>query len=332
LHLEFAGRWRTVELQVDSKLLIDAIVRQTTVLIAALSTAAGIRAPLAHVADQVFLDLAKEIEAQGVGRKVVADMFGLALRTYQQKVRRLAESASQRDRSLWEALYQHLVDQGEQAREAIERHFHRDSVEDVGAVLHDLSASGLVQVTGRGRDALYRASSAGARARDLDALASLVWVAVYRRVATDVPGLVQSLGARREDVEAALEQVIRDGRVERDERGDLRAAVFVVPLGEKRGWEAAVFDHFGAVASAIASKVQRGPGSRAGDRVGGATLSFDVSPGHPYEAEVYGLLARIRTDVNELWSRAEKVKVTFYFGQNVEQDGSVSPSDEDEHG
>ena len=35
-------------------LLIDALVRQTTVLIAQLATIAGIRAPLAHVADQVF--------------------------------------------------------------------------------------------------------------------------------------------------------------------------------------------------------------------------------------------------------------------------------------
>jgi hypothetical protein len=78
----------------DAKLLIDAIVRQTTVLIAQLSTSAGIRAPLAHVADQVFLDLASEIEAQGVARKVAADMFGLALRSYQKKVQRLTESAT----------------------------------------------------------------------------------------------------------------------------------------------------------------------------------------------------------------------------------------------
>jgi hypothetical protein len=34
----------------NTKLLIDAIVQQTTVLIAELSTASGIRAPLAHVA------------------------------------------------------------------------------------------------------------------------------------------------------------------------------------------------------------------------------------------------------------------------------------------
>src|SRR5690606_37271155 len=58
----------------NTKLLIDAIMHQTTVLIAQLSTAAGIRAPLAHVADQVFVELAREIEAQGVSRKVAADM------------------------------------------------------------------------------------------------------------------------------------------------------------------------------------------------------------------------------------------------------------------
>ena len=67
-----------------TKVLIDSIMRQTTVLIAQLSAAAGIRAPLAHLADEVFLNLSKELEDQGVSRKVVADMFGLALRTYQQ--------------------------------------------------------------------------------------------------------------------------------------------------------------------------------------------------------------------------------------------------------
>ena len=79
----------------DLKLLIDGIVRQTTVLIAQLSTSAGVRAPLAHVADQVFLELAREIEALGVGRRVAADMFGMALRSYQKKMQRLTESASE---------------------------------------------------------------------------------------------------------------------------------------------------------------------------------------------------------------------------------------------
>ncbi len=72
-----------------TKLLIDSIMRQTTVLIAQLSATAGIRAPLSHLADEVFLSLSRELEEQGVSRKVVADMFGLALRTYQRRVQRL---------------------------------------------------------------------------------------------------------------------------------------------------------------------------------------------------------------------------------------------------
>ena len=43
------------------KILIDSIVRQTTVLIAQLATSGGVRAPLAHVANQVFLDLSREL-------------------------------------------------------------------------------------------------------------------------------------------------------------------------------------------------------------------------------------------------------------------------------
>src|SRR5450432_4637798 len=99
--------------------LIDAIVQQTTVLVAQLSTAAGLRSPLAHVADQVFLSLAQEIERQGVSRKVVADMFGLALRTYQRKVQRLAESSSAGGRTLWEAILTHITDDGPVRRDSI---------------------------------------------------------------------------------------------------------------------------------------------------------------------------------------------------------------------
>ena len=90
----------------NSKLLIDAIVRQTTVLIAQLATQAGNRTPLAHTANQVFLSLVKELRRQGLGNKVIADMFGLALRTYHDKVQRLSESQTFRGRSLWEAVLQ----------------------------------------------------------------------------------------------------------------------------------------------------------------------------------------------------------------------------------
>src|SRR5678809_383281 len=90
------------------QLLIDSIVRQTTVLIAQLATSGGLRAPLSHVANQVFLDLAAELERQGVSRKVSADMFGLALRGYQRRIQRLTESSTDRGRSLWEAVLDYV--------------------------------------------------------------------------------------------------------------------------------------------------------------------------------------------------------------------------------
>jgi hypothetical protein len=130
---------------VDTKLLIDAIVHQTTVLIAQLSTAAGIRAPLAHIADQVFVELSREIEAQGVSRKVAADMFGLAIRSYQKKVQRLTESVSARDRTLWQAVIEALEQAGSLSRRELFARFAHDDPVVVGSVLNDLVSSGLVQ-------------------------------------------------------------------------------------------------------------------------------------------------------------------------------------------
>ena len=71
----------------NAYLLINAVVQQTMVFIAQLATAGGVRAPLAHVAEQVFLDLTSELQNRGVKKKVIADMFGMALRTYHRRVR-----------------------------------------------------------------------------------------------------------------------------------------------------------------------------------------------------------------------------------------------------
>jgi hypothetical protein len=319
----------------DVKLLIDAIVRQTTVLIAQLSTSAGIRAPLSHIADQVFLDLAAEIEAQGVTRKVAADMFGLALRSYQKKVQRLTESATVRDRTLWEAVLDFLSQHGSVTRERLFERFRRDSADDVGAVLNDLVGQGIVYSTGRGPTAVYGLSSdadrrsvaAGARHESAQAL---VWLSLYRATLSRRE-LHATLSLETEQVDAALAELVAEGRV-REAQGKFRADTFVIPVGAARGWEVAVFDHFSAVARAIAAKVRRGaPQSEADDVMGGATLTFEVSAAHPLRAEVRGLLRRVRHEVNELWQRvgeyneqqpiseSERELVTFYFGQNAQE-------------
>ncbi|HEX3597394.1 MAG TPA: hypothetical protein VHU80_19940, partial [Polyangiaceae bacterium] len=207
-----------------------------------------------------------------------------------------------------------------------------DPEQDVAAVLVDLINQGLVYSTGKGKNAVYGASSEVDRGRiaenaRTETVTSMVWLALYRRPSTRAE-LGAALPFSATLVDQAVDGLVAEGRVRRD-GATLSAESFVVPVGAEQGWEAAVFDHFSAVASAIAAKVRRGARSDAGDVVGGATLTFEVAPGHPNLDEVYGLLARIRRDVNDVWARvmqhnerhaldeAHKIKVTVYFGQNV---------------
>lgn len=322
----------------NSKLLIDAIVHQTTVLIAQLSTASGIRAPLAHVADQVFLELSREIEAQGVSRKVAADMFGLAIRTYQKKVQRLTESVTLRDRTLWEAVLEHLQVSGGASRRELLARFHGDDPVVVGSVLNDLVSSGLVYKTGAGDVTVFGITQEQDLARALreqgrESLVPVVWVVVYRSGSITRAALRDQLAVEDEALGEALAQLEASGQVQRMGEGEAaayRAAQFVVPVNAEHGWEAAVFDHFQTVVRAIGTKVRRGKArSTQADVVGGATLGFDLHAAHPQREEVLGLLARVRAEVNELWGRVEahnaqhpiadddKMEVSFYFGQCV---------------
>jgi hypothetical protein len=83
-----------------STTLIAAIVRQTTVLLAQLATGGGRRVTLANTANEVFMSLVRELREQGVSSKGIADMFGLTLRTYHNKMSRLSESRTDHGRSL----------------------------------------------------------------------------------------------------------------------------------------------------------------------------------------------------------------------------------------
>jgi hypothetical protein len=323
--------------RMNTKLLVDSIVRQTTVLIAQLCTAAGVRAPLAQIADQVFLGLSRELEAQGVGRKVAADMFGLALRSYQKKVQRLTESETQRDKTLWEAVLDYLREQGSVPRRRVFERFGRDDEAAVAAILNDLVSSGLAYSTGRAGSAVFGLTSALDRERMADedlraTLPAMAWLLIYREGPLDAAALEERLGLGAADLAAILAELEREGRVQREPGSQrYRSGTVTIAVGDRAGWEAAVLDHFQGVAKAIAAKVRLGPNSELKNLVGGATLSFDVHPGHPLEAEVYDLLRAVRARVNELWQRLaaqnrahpiadrDKIKVTFYLGQNVER-------------
>ena len=322
-------------------LLIDGIVRQTTVLLAQLSTSSGARAPLAHVADQIFVDLAREIESQGVRRQVVADMFGMALRSYQKKVQRLTASATEPQRTLWQAVLE-LVEREQPRRSRVFERFERDGQREVAAVLADLVRSGLIYMSGTGEQVVYGPTSDSVRERvqgdqDHEALANVLWLHAFRSGSLSRQELAELTQAPAAAVDAAIEDLVASARLVREADGCLTSANFVLPLGAEQGWEAAILHHFTTVAVAIAAKVRAGGGSNADDRIGGSTFTFELSPGHPFEQRVYALLQRTRAEAQQLWEELSahnatrpadpksKFKVSFYVGQTLEQTAEEAP-------
>ncbi len=321
----------------DTRILIESIMRQTTLLIAQIATSSGIRAPLSQIADQVFLNLAQEIEQQGVSRKVAADMFGLALRSYQRKVGRLRESASVAEKTLWQAILDFVKERGRATRSQIAGRFTRDDENDVGAVLSDLVSSGLLYCTGRGAHAVYGPPNAADQQALLDeqageTLLHLVWLALAAPGGLTREQLQARYPSYQRRLDDVLERLLRDGQARFSEvegEGRYSTSNVLIHADSEAGWETAVLDHFGAVCTALASKLRGGgAASSLGALVGGTTLSFDLVVGHPYEAQVKGLLSRLRAETLELWHQVSahnaqqaipeelRERIVFYVGQN----------------
>lgn len=331
----------------NAELLINAIVRQTMVLIAQLSTADGVRSPLSQVADQVFLGLVRELESQGLGKKVVADMFGLALRSYRQKVQRLSESATTRGISLWEGIHGFLFERGSVTRAEVLEQFKNDDEDTVRSILNDLVDSGLAYYTGHGSTSRYRiadktdldevgVSSTGSTR---EAKEALVWIYVCREGQVRKDQLVELLGLPEADVEQALEGLLAGARIEAVNTREgvcYSTSHCLIPLGEPAGWEAGVVDHHRAVLAALAVKAVNGRHvSAADDTVGGSTLTYDIWPGHPKEKAVLDLLSATRQAAVALWDEVEQhnqtdeskeaYQVTFYCGQYVDAQDPPRP-------
>lgn len=318
----------------NTHLLIDAIVRQTMVLIAQLATAGGVRSPLLKVADQVFQDLTTELQNQGVTKKVIADMFGMALRTYHRRVQETRESRSEVGSTVWEAVLKYIRENEPVSAGSILTRFSYDDREVVSGVLNDLATSGLAYRTGRGDRAIYRAAavldmSVGADEETLD---WLVWLTIYRQGPATVDAICENARIATGDARESIARLLTEGRVRETEQDGVARYTsdrFETPLGTSQGWEAAVLDHFQAMAGALSSKLSMlGKSSDKKDAVGGSTWSLDVWDGHPLEDEARTTLARFRAEVEDLRTRideynrsesrgaAEPERVVVYVGQN----------------
>ena len=320
-----------------AQVLIESVVQQTTVLIAKLATAGGLRAPLAHIANQVFVDLASELERQGLGRKVTADMFGISLRAYQRKMHRLRESSTERGQSLWEAVLAHLRSQAMVTRQGVLERFPYDEEESLRGILHDLVESGLVFCTGSGPQAVYRAASdaelgALSQLESGAGLPELVWSLIFSHGPIGEARLASLSGLQPAALGDVLSQLIASDRIEFHERNGERvlgAERFYIDPDATVGWEASVFDHFHAVVRTICNRLEGSDLSpRFSESIGGSTYTFEVGPGHPYEARVLGLLKRYREECSALRREVGDYNgdhgscnggenVVFYLGQSV---------------
>jgi hypothetical protein len=319
--------------------LIQAIVRQTTVLIAQLATSDGWRAPLAHLADQVFHDLVAELERQGVSRKVGADMFGMGLRSYQRRVQRLAESSHEPGRSLWEAVLEHIRQRGMAPRAEVLRAFANEDDALLRGVLRDLCDSQLVFQGGQGAQVVYRAISEDELSelrtfRSQEGLDELVWAIVYREGPLSRDDLIQGHHIDPAELDLVLARLMTSARIERsgdDALARYRAANLYVPLGSPIGWEAAIFDHFQAMIKTILCRLREDRDAPSlADCVGGSTYTVDVWPGHPLEQHAQETLGRLRAVLVELRQQVEAhnaihptpeayKQVVLYVGQCVIQ-------------
>jgi len=327
----------------NTGVLIEALVRQTTVLIATLATAAGQRAPLSRIADQVFGDLVRELNEQGVGHKVIADMFGMALRTYHERVARLAASDTDQGRSLWEAVFSHIERQGPLPRARVLHRFKKDDEATVRGVLRDLVESGLLYQTGRGDETTYRAADpkeAFDRNRDPETLDRLVQVALYRHgpLARDRLSEVVPIGDEAL-LAASLARLVAAREANEDTSSPVPTydcATCVIGLGDPAGWEAAVFDHYQAMVSALVTKLRVGKRrAELSDKVGGSTFAFYLRADHPMADEVLGFLKTMREAGMDLRRRLDEhdrlhpppvasdvLRVVSYVGQSVQEESS----------
>lgn len=335
--------------RVNITILVDAIVHQTTVLIAQLATAAGARASLSQTANQVFLDLVQELKEQGLGNKLIADMFGLTLRTYHNKMRRLSESCTERGESLWNAVLSHVQEKKTVSRGEVLMRFSRDDERTVRSVLSDLVATGMIFSKGVGDRVVYRAASPAeyepsGPADESQGLANLLWIMIARHSPVKRSRLLQLVRIEEAELDRAVRGLLADARVRmagEEEDPTYLSEQCVIPLGEPAGWEASLFDHYQAMVTAVCTKLRSGATrAQTGEHIGGSTFGYEVWAKHPLRDEVLGFLQATRTRATELRERVdrhnqntsvpedERQRVVVYFGQTVIESDDLTKIEE----
>jgi hypothetical protein len=100
------------------------------------------------------LDLASELERQGVTKNVAADMFGMSLRTYHRRVQQVRQEQTQR-RTVRDSVLELVGASPAVSAHAVHQQFLRHPAEVVAGALNDLVHAGLIERKGWGDTATY---------------------------------------------------------------------------------------------------------------------------------------------------------------------------------
>ncbi len=112
-------------------------------------------------------------------------------------------------------------------------------------------------------------------------------------------------------LDAALATLVDDGRVRVDPATQTYSCEYCfIPTGSAQGWEAAVFDHYQAVVTALCTKLRLRSEGVVDDTVGGSTYRFTVWKDHPERVNVVSALSRMRGELAALRQRVERYNET----------------------
>jgi len=285
------------------------------------------------IADRFFSSIVAELEAQNIRQKVIADMFGIPLRSFQYRMSRLSRSRTDTGRLLWEVIFEYLQSESEVTLGQTLTRFYREDEATVRGLLGDLVDSGLADRTGRGPTSTYRLATSDqldeyTPARAERAREALVGITIFREGPISQPELVERINMTDLQVSAAISGLAERNQLGLSEKGGVTRyslARFVMPIGASGSAEAAVYDHFQAVFETIATRVAptEVPPPK---EIGGSTYSFDIWPGHAEEEPIKSLLSDVREKVSEIGARALAFestnlrphpfkRITFYVGQ-----------------
>lgn len=145
--------------------------------------------------------------------------------------------------------------------------------------------------------------------REPEASENMVLVAVNRHGHVGRDRLAEILPVPDADLDRILLRLASDERivVEQSESGPLyRCDRIYISFGDRAGSEAAVFDHFQAMVTAVCTKLRSGVRqAELEEAIGGSTYHFDVGEGHPLHEEVLGFLKMTRARAISLRERVE---------------------------